>query len=311
MDQLFCMRVFSRVVELGSFARASEDLAVARPTATTAVARLEKLLGARLLQRTTRRLSLTEDGRRFYEACVRILGDLAETADSLSSSRTSPRGRLRVATPHSFVHQAFVPALPRFLARYPQLEVEIFMNDRAVDLVAEGLDCALRGVDLPPDSALVARELVKMNWLTCAAPAYLAERGMPRSIADLERHNCVRYVSQSTNRTVDWRFEKQGERVSFTPRGNLGLTSLEGVATAAAAGAGVAQVPDALGMPMLRSGALKPLLVEWAAPAPALQLVYPSNRYLSARVRALGEFAAETFRRERSWDEIVALAAQR
>ena len=178
MDQLFCMRVFTRVVELRSFARASEALEVSRPTATTAVARLEKRLGVRLLQRTTRRLSLTEDGRAYYEGCVRILRELAETEDALSSTRTSPRGRLRVSIPHSFNHLAFMPALPKFLERYPGLEVEIVMTDRAVNMVEEGIDCAVRAVvDIPGDSTLVARHVAgcagspALRRATCASTA--------------------------------------------------------------------------------------------------------------------------------------------
>jgi LysR family transcriptional regulator for bpeEF and oprC len=311
MDQFFCMRVFTRVVELGTFARASDQLEIARPTATLAVARLEKRLGVRLLQRTTRRLSLTEEGRSFYESCVRILGDLAETEEALSNARASPRGRLRVGTPHSFVHLAFMPALPRFLARHPQLEVEVFMSDRAVDLIEEGLECAVRAAVAPGDSTLVARTLAKVNWLTCASSAYLETRGTPASIAELERHNCVRFISQSTGRSADWQFRKGEERISFTPRGTFGVSALEGAMAAAVGGIGIAQIPDVLGMPLLRSGALKPLLLDFVAPAPPLQVVYPSNRYLSAKVRALADFAAEIFRREGWWDDILALSPAR
>ena len=135
MDQLFCMRVFARVVEQGSFARAAEDLEIAPPTATGALAQLEKHLGVRLLHRTTRRLSLTDEGRTFYQSCVRMLDDLAEAEEALSGAHASPRGRLRVSTPHSFLYQDFLPALPRFLERYPQLDVELVLTDRAVKLL--------------------------------------------------------------------------------------------------------------------------------------------------------------------------------
>lgn len=308
MDQLFCMRVFTRVAELGSFARASEDLEIARPTATQAVARLEKRLGVRLLHRTTRRLSLTEDGRAFYEGCVRILGDLAETEDSLSRARVSPRGRLRVTTPHSFVELNFFPALPRFLARYPNLDVEVFLTDRAVNLVEEGIDCAIRALDIPDDSTLIARHVADVRWITCAAPEYLAARGAPRRIADLEHHNCIRFISQSSGRSVDWRFDEAGGKRSFTPRGNLGVTSLEAAAAAAQRGIGVAQVPDALALRGLRAGTLQPLLLDCVASAPSLKVVYPSNRYLTAKVRAFADFVAETFPSAGWWEEIQALA---
>lgn len=305
MDQLFCMRVFTRVVELGSFARASEDLAVARPTATNAVAQLEKRLGVRLLQRTTRRLSVTEDGRNFYESAARILADLVEAEDALSSARTSARGRLRVSTPNSFIRLVFFPALPKFLARYPDLELEIVMSDRAVDLVEEGIDCAVRAVEIPDDSNLVARHVAKVHWVTCASPAYLQAHGIPRTVDDLAGHNCVRFISPSTGRALDWRFENGAERASFSPRGNLGVTSLEGAAAAALQGIGIAQVPDALMLPMLRSGELKPILADWVAPAPSLAVVYPSNRYLTAKVRAFAEFVASIYPSEGWWPEIA------
>lgn len=309
MDQLFCMRIFVRVVEHGSFVRAAEHFDIARPTATTAVGQLEKRLGVRLLHRTTRRLSLTDEGRAFYEGCLRILDDLAETEDSLSSARHSPRGRLRASTPNALIHQAFFPALPRFLARHPDLSLDLFVTDRAVNLVEEGIDCAVRAVSLPDDSTLVARRIAQVYWLTCASPRYLKAHGTPRSLAELERHNCIRFVSPSTGRTTDWRFDNGKAQLTFTPRGNFGVTSLEGAVAAAAAGVGIAQVSDVLAMPELRSRALQPLLIEWAAPGPPLSVVYPSSRYLTAKVRAFTDFVAEVFPMKGWWAEVTAMAA--
>ena len=311
MDQLYCMRVFARVVEQGSFARAAEDLEIARPSATTAVAKLEKRLGVRLLHRTTRRLSLTDEGRAFYEGCVRILDELAETEDSLSGARLAPRGRLRASTPNAFVHQEFLPALPGFLARHPALELELVVTDRAVNLVEEGIDCAVRAVSIPDDANLVARPISKVHWLTCASPAYLKKHGAPRSIAELERHNCIRFISPSAGRTMDWRFRNGEEQLTFAPRGNFGVTSLEGAVAAAVAGMGVAQVSDVLAIRALRAGELVPLLLDWAAPGPTLSVVYPSSRYLTAKVRAFAEFVAEIYKPEGCWPEIAALARPR
>lgn len=311
MDQLYCMRVFARVVEQGSFARAAEDLEIARPSATTAVAKLEKRLGVRLLHRTTRRLSLTDEGRAFYEGCVRILDELAETEDSLSGARLAPRGRLRASTPNAFVHQAFLPGLPGFLARHPALELELVVTDRAVNLVEEGIDCAVRAVTIPDDANLVARPVSQVRWLTCASPAYLKKHGAPRSIAELERHNCIRFISPSAGRTMDWRFRNGEEQITFTPRGNFGVTSLEGAVAAAVAGMGVAQVSDVLAIRALRAGELVPLLLDWAAPGPTLSVVYPSSRYLTAKVKAFAEFVAGIYKPEGCWPEIAALARPR
>jgi LysR family transcriptional regulator, regulator for bpeEF and oprC len=293
MDQLFCMRVFVRVVEHGSFARAAEDLDLARASATTAVARLEKRLGVRLLHRTTRRLSLTDEGRAFYQTCVRMLDELAEAEDALSGARHAPRGRLRASVPNAFVYSRFFTELPGFLARHPQLAVELVITDRAVNMVEEGIDCAVRAVPLADDSTLVARTIAPVRRITCAAPAYLRAHGRPRTLEELERHECIRFISPSTGRTTEWPFEKDGERRTFVPSGRLGVTSLEGAVAAAAAGAGIAQVSDVLAQRDLRSGALEALLLDWAAPGPSVCVVYPSNRYLSAKVRAFSDFVAE------------------
>ena len=308
MDYYFCMRVFARVVEHGSFARAADDLEISRPSATAAVAQLEKRLGVRLLHRTTRRLSLTDDGRTFYERCVRILGDVAETEDALSSARASPRGRLRVSTPNSFVHRVFFPALPRFLARHPDLDLEVVLTDRAVNLVEEGIDCAVRAAEIPDDSTLVARHVAEVRWVTCASPGYLAARGTPQSVADLEGHNCVRFISPSTGRTADWRFEKGGDRAAFTPRGNLGVTSLEAAAAAAVTGIGIAQVTEPLAAPALESGQLREVLRDWSASAPSISVVYPSNRYLTAKVRVFADFVCEIY--PAGWPEIAGKDAE-
>ena len=299
MDHLFCMRMFTRVVELGSFARASEELEVARPTATLAVARLEKQLGVRLLHRTTRKLSPTEDGRMYYESCVRILGDIAEAHDALSKGTRSPRGRLRVSVPHAFTRLVFFRELPRFLGRYPELELEIVVSDTALDLVESGVDCAIRGSLISDDSMLVARHIANVRWITCAAPGYLRRRGTPKAVADLARHECVRFISPSTGRPTPWQFEKGPQRETFTPRGRVAVTSLEAAAAVAASGLAIAQVPEPLAMQDLLAGSLKPVLLDCIAPAPPLNVVYPSNRYLTAKVRAFADFVAEIFPKER------------
>ena len=299
MDHLFCMRLFTRVVELGSFARASEELDVARATTTHAIAQLEKKLGVRLLHRTTRKLSPTEDGRAYYESCVRILGDISEAEDALSKAARSPRGRLRVSVPHSFTRLIFFPALPRFMAKYPDLELEVMVSDTALDLVESGVDCAIRGVAIPDDSMLVARHISNVRWITCASPAYLRKNGTPRRVEELARHECVRFISPSTHRVAPWRFEKGPDPETFTPRGRVAVNSLEAAAAVAASGIGIAQVPEPLALPGLRERNLKAVLLDCIAPAPPLNVVYPSNRYLTAKVRAFADFVAEIFPSER------------
>lgn len=305
MDRLFCMRVFVRVVEQGAFVRAADDLGVSRATVTEAVAQLEKHLGVRLINRTTRRLSVTAEGQTHYANCVRLLDDIEEAEEALSGSRVRPHGRLRVSVPQSFVNSVFYPGLARFMQLYPDLEVEIVFTDRAVNLVEEGVDCAIRGVEIPADSGLVAIELTQTRWLTCASPGYLAECGTPRIVDDLRQHNCIRFISPSTGRARDWLFLVDGLPVSIEPRGNLRLTSFDAAMQVALSGAGIAQVPDGLACGYVLDGRLQPLLTDCVAAAPPLVLVYPGNRYLTAKVRAFKEFFAREFPRDGWWPQIA------
>lgn len=305
MDKLFCMKVFVRVVEQGAFVRAADDLGVSRATVTDAVARLERHLGVRLINRTTRRLSITEEGQTHYANCVRLLGDIDEAEEALSDFRLRPRGRLRISVPQSFVDSVFYPGLARFMALYPALEVEIVFTDRAVNLIEEGVDCAIRGVEIPADSGLVAIELMPTRWLTCASPSYLAEHGTPFFVDDLLRHNCIRFISPSTGRARDWLFRVNGDVVPLVPAGNLRLTSFDAALQVAIAGGGIAQVPDALAYEPILAGRLVPLLADLVESAPPLVLIYPGNRYVTAKVRAFKEFFAREFPKEGWWPEIL------
>jgi len=295
MDYIDCMRMFVRVVELGSFARASEELDVSRSSATQALVRLENRLSVRLLHRTTRKLSPTEEGRAYYESCVRILGDLLEAEEVLSSASLRPRGRLRVSAPHPLMQLVVFPQLKRFFERYPNLQLELIVTDRAVNLVEEGIDCAIRGSPISDDSTLIARHVARVRWMTCASPAYLKSSGTPRTIEDLAGHACVRFISPSTGRAADWEFIRDGKACTMTPRGKLGVTSFESAASAAQHGLGIAQVPEPLVTEALRKEVVRPLLTDHIAPAPSLHVVYPSNRHLSAKVRAFADFVAEMF----------------
>ncbi|MDX1518208.1 MAG: LysR substrate-binding domain-containing protein [Woeseiaceae bacterium] len=305
MDRLFCMKVFVRVVEHGAFVRAADDLGVSRATVTEAVAQLEQHLGVRLINRTTRRLSVTEEGQTHYANCVRLLDDIEEAEEALSGSRLHPHGRLRVSVPQSFINSVFYPGLARFMQLYPDLEVEIVFTDRAVNLVEEGVDCAIRGVEIPADSGLVAVELTPTRWLTCASAAYLAAHGTPRVVDDLARHNCIRFISPSTGRARDWLFIEGGLPVSIEPAGNLRLTSFDAAVQVALSGAGIAQVPDGLACGYVLDGRLQPLLTDSVAIAPSLVLVYPGNRYLTAKVRAFKEFFVREFPKDGWWPEII------
>ncbi|HET6564184.1 MAG TPA: LysR family transcriptional regulator [Xanthomonadales bacterium] len=296
MDRLFCMQVFVRVVENGAFVRAADSLGIARATATAAVVELESRLGVRLLNRTTRQVSMTDEGQLYYASCLRLLAEIDEAEDSLSIKRLAPRGRLRISIPQSFLDAVFYPALIDFCALYPELEVEIMLTDRGVNLVEEGVDCAIRGLELPQDSGLVSRVLQQVGWLTCAAPAYLEKHGTPQHPEELAQYNCIRFISQSTGRARDWLFSDGDATISVVPQGNVRLNSFAAAIQLAANGGGIAQVPDLLAQTEVKAGLLVPILADRVAAAPALQLVYPGNRYLTARVRAFVDYFLRVFR---------------
>lgn len=293
------MRVFVRVAELGSFTRAAEDLELSRARVSEAVLELERVLGTRLLHRTTRRVSLSDDGRAYYERTRQILSDLEEVEAQVSRARRSARGRLRVAMPMAIARQFVVPALPKFLARHPELEIEVRLENRAIHLLEEGVDCAI-SYGTPSDEGLVARPIAETHLLTCAAPSYLAAHGEPKSPRELAPHNCIAFLSLASARPVEWLFEASGATESHRPRGNLAFNSMEACVEATSAGLGITQVLSSLAHDAVRRRKLRPILRAYLARGPALYVVYPPNRQLSARLRVLLDFLTQVFPKPQS-----------
>ena len=248
MDHLTGMKVFARVVEAKSFARTADQLDMSRSMVTTHLAALERRLGVRLINRTTRRLSLTEEGHAYYERCVRILEDVDDAQNMLSLSRAIARGRLRVEMPIAFARHWVMPALQPFLARHPDLTLELGLNNRMLDLYAEGFDCAVR-TGTPPDSSLVARRIGTLDWVTCASPSHLRRRGNPVGPEDLVRHNCIVWLSAQTMRAVPWHYRKDNVERTIDVRGTLAVNAMEDMAAAAEAGVGMARTLRRLAEP--------------------------------------------------------------
>jgi DNA-binding transcriptional LysR family regulator len=295
MDRLQAMRVFVRVAELASFTRAAAMLSLSRARVSEAVAELEASLGTRLVHRTTRRVSLSEDGRAYYERARQILADVDEAQALVMGSGAVVRGTLRVAMPMALARLYVVPALPKLLASHPELELEIRLENRAVDLLEEGVDCAL-SYGKPADESLVARSISQTHLLTCAAPAYLSRQGEPRAPGDLEGHRCISFLSFAGARPAEWQFEHSGTPlVVHSPRGQLGFNSMEACVEAAVAGLGITQVVSALAQGAVLDKKLRPLLRKYTARGPDIYLVYPSHRQRSARLRVLLGFLAELF----------------
>jgi DNA-binding transcriptional LysR family regulator len=295
MDKIAAMRAFARVVEAGTFVRAADSLDMPNSTITRLVQTLEQELGSKLLNRTTRRVTVTGEGAMYYERVVRLLGELDDLESSLKQARASPRGRLRVDMPAALGISLILPALPDFCARYPEIELELGLSDRSVDLVADNVDCVVRG-GLITDQSLVARRIGEARRVCCASPAYLARHGQPATPADLQRHHAlVRFVSPRNHQVLPFVLCKGDERFEVQSCKGLAVNDTTACVAAAVAGLGVADALEFQVEAHLRSGTLLPVLADWRSEASPLYIVYPENRHLSNKVRVFIDWVAALF----------------
>ncbi len=292
MDRFQEMQVFVRIAERGSFTQAADDLQLPRATVSNLIQRLEARLGVRLLERTTRMVRLTPDGEAYRQRCVGLLADLEE-ADGLFR-QAEPKGLLRVNLQGTLARRFVVPALPAFLARHPQLELQIGEDDRLVDLVREGVDCVLRAGQLR-DSSLVARRVAQLPQVTCASAAYLAQFGEPRTLADLAGHRAVNYLSSATGQALPLEFTVNAELHTLVLPGPVSVTGADVYAGVAIAGLGLVQVPRYRVADELASGQLREVLADLPPPPLPVSVLYPQSRQLSVRVRAFTQWLAELF----------------
>lgn len=283
MDRIEAMTIFTKVVEQGSFAAAAESLNRSTSAVSRQVAQLEALLDARLLHRTTRRLSLTENGRAYYERCVQLLADIAEAEELAGARDPTPRGTLRLTAPISFGVSHLAPAIAAYLARNPAVRVDVALSDRQVDLVEEGLDLAIR-VGEVGSQTLVARPIGEARLMIAAAPAYLAANGEPRHPDDLAQHACLTYAYASEG--LNWVFRSAaGERIKVPVRGPAHANNGPLLAELAAQGLGLTSAPDFILQPLIDSGRLLEVLGDWRPQPLTIYAVYPTRRHLSAAVR--------------------------
>jgi LysR family transcriptional regulator, regulator for bpeEF and oprC len=292
MDRLQAMSVFARVVESGNFTRAADRLRLPKATVTTLIQNLETHLGAKLLNRTTRRVSVTADGAAYYERCVRILSEVEETEQALSRTRASPRGRLRVDVPGFFGRGILVPALAEFFARYPDIHLELGCSDRPVDLLEEGVDCVVRGGHTQ-DPALVARRIADLEFVTCAHADYIERYGRPEHPQDLLRHQCISYFSAKTGKVFEWDFSRGEERLVLPVEGCIALNDGDAYLAAGLNGLGIMQAPIMLVGAQLAAGELIRLLEDWRIDSLPLYVMYPQNRHLSAKVRVFVDWVSD------------------
>lgn len=293
MDRLHAMRLFTRIVELGNFSRAAEQLGLNRAVATQGIKQLEAHLGVRLLARTTRQVTPTVDGEAYYQRCVRILADLDE-AEAEFSQAGSPRGRIRVDVSSAMCRNVLLPALPDFAARHPLIRVEVSTSDRPIDLIREGVDCVLRVGELR-DLPLVARRLGLLQQVTCASAAYLARFGPPLELADLETHRAVDYFA-ANGKCVPLAFTVDGLVLTRRLAASIALNNGDAYIAACIEGLGLIQVPARYVARQLAEGTLREVLPAYRPPALPLNVLYPPDRPLSARVRVFIDWLEALFR---------------
>jgi DNA-binding transcriptional LysR family regulator len=293
MDRFQALTAFAKVVESGSFVRAAERLGTSVSAVSRHVAELEAHLDVRLLNRTTRRLSLTESGQVFYEHCVQLLADLDEAEQSASASAITPRGTLRLSAPVSFGERYLAPAIGDFVERYTDMRFDVELSDRAVDLVDERFDAAVR-IGAIGSQNLIGRMVGLTRMVCCATPAYLARRGEPKRPEDLAGHECLTYEYALQRNT--WLFrDRDGSSRHVKVSGSVHANSGRFLVALALEGRGIAYEPDFIVGLDVQAGRLVPLLLAFQPPASQIQLVYPSRRHLSAKVRAFADFLRERF----------------
>jgi len=294
MDRLQAMQVFTKIVEMNSFSRAADALGLPHASTTTILKNLEAHLRVRLLQRTTRRLNLTPEGAQYYERCLRILAEIDETEDSLSNTGKGPRGTLRIDMPGSIGRLIVMPRLIEFRERYPDIDLMVGFGDKPVDLVQDGVDCAIRVGELE-DSSLVARRLGEFQTLTAASPAYIERHGEPANLDDLRQHLAVQYFSNITGRIKDMNFVVDGTATAVKMRGSLAVNDAEAYVMCGVQGAGIVQAPQFMLLPHLRSGKLVEVLPRWKTRPMPIAAVYPHNRHLAPKVRVFVDWIALIF----------------
>lgn len=301
MQDLNDMVIFARVVEAKSFSEAARRMHALKSRVSKAVARLERAVGARLINRSTRGLSLTEVGAAFYEHCSRIVEEAEQAERVVSHHQAEPRGVLRVTTSVAFGTLHIAPALPDFLARHPDVRVDMTIIDRVVDLVEEGFDVGVR-ITREPDLNLVARKLAPVRRVICATPEYFARRGIPQTPDDLAQHNCLHYTAFS--RTSQWHLQGPNKAIVVPVAGSLRINDDEALSQAVIAGLGVALLPTFIIGKELQAGKLRAVLADYAPLEQHVYAVHLPNIHLPPKIRAFIDFLQARFGPEPYWDRV-------
>ena len=295
MNQLLAIRAFARVVEAGSFTKAADSLDMPNATLSKLVQELETHLGVCLLQRTTRRVSVTPDGQQYYDKTALILRHLEDVDTSFNIARSKPRGSLRIDVGGSTARDVLIPALPEFMALYPDIRIDLGVSDRSVDMVSDNVDCVIRGGALD-NSSLVARPIGQADMVTCATPSYLKQFGVPAYPDELKNgHRLVAYLLAQSGRAMPFRFQRDGEKAEIKVEHRVGVNESNGHMAAGLAGLGIIQTFAYAAKPALNDGTLVEILKPWRPASYPFHVVYPQNRHVSHRLRVFIDWLVETF----------------
>jgi LysR family transcriptional regulator, regulator for bpeEF and oprC len=298
MDRLDAMRLFARIVEMGSFTAAADDLNLPRATVTHAIKGLEERLRTQLLQRTTRRVRTTRDGEAYYTHCVRLLADVDAVETDFRETNVQPRGRLRIDLPAQMAKLWLIPSLPTFFARYPQMELDIGTGDRFVDLLREGVDCVLRVGQLP-DSGLIGRRVGTLDQVTVASAAYVRREGLPKTLADLQNgHYAVNWSSPTTRRSEPLEFMVRRKRREVILPGRVTVSGVEAYLSCCEAGLGIAQFTRFRVEDRLANGDLKEILPGMPPPSLPVTVLYSAHRQMPARLRVFVDWLVEVMAKQ-------------
>jgi LysR family transcriptional regulator for bpeEF and oprC len=294
MDRLATMQVFVRVADAASFVRAAEALHLPAASVSRMVQALEAHLKVRLLNRSTRNVTLTAEGRAYYERCARVLSEIDEMEATVAGARQGPGGRLKVSLPASMAKAVLIPALPGFLARYPQIDVELAISDRRVNLIEAGVDCAIR-VGASPDPGLVVKHIGEVARITCASPAYLRQHGEPRTVAELARHVGVGYVWDHGGRSRPWEFTVDQQLAQVPMAHAVCVDDADAYLACGIAGLGIVSASAYTLRPAVRSGLLRQILRQYVTPPRPVSIVFRPNRHMPQRLRAFIDWYAAQY----------------
>ena len=295
MDRIDLFRIYARVVECESFTQAAKALGLPRSSVSAAVAALEQRIGTRLLHRTTRRVSATQDGMAFYEHCARLVADVEETEALFRHSAASPAGRLRIDVPGRIGRLIIAPALPDFLVRYPEIDIDLSVTDRAANLIEDGIDCVLRVGPLS-DSGLIARSVGELQLINVASPDYLATHGTPDHPGELGGHRAVNYASPTTGRIEPWEWLEDGALHGRALPGRVTVNSAEAYIACCLAGLGLIQIPAYDVAEHLAAGELVEVMPRYRATPMPMTLLYPHRRHLSRRLQVFADWLVALLR---------------